>query len=441
MSCKHPRQPDPNRYGQVLLCAWPRCTPVDRYAYTPPLPNVGYLRNDQVVLPQSLYMLTRQPPTGAFTLHGMRAVAHAEDCPLERVRAARGTAVLISLEEHDDACACDAGRYWWAWGDEAEQALCGETFDMAGRVKQLEGKLVDHDRAEAAARVELQEYERRAVRANTVGELMHYLQHTPRCAMRRRSPEACDCGLMSRVRDSAAAPVAPWDFLGLPLGGTRRFELRGPALPNPPLSLNDVLRAAGRPTLGEEMATRVLRGHEIRESWIDEAVAAAGGAEELPPVTASVIIGVDPGAPGGDRTVVARQDHPHAHETRAPGSVRPLVLRDNLQTFDDQTARIAAILTARNPLLHQPPGLDVMEVALGERDVAFVDGWTVRRCVDCRRPIAGGPTRCSSCVELEVLRLHEESAELGARESLLRGPAELEAGDSEPDGDADEGAD
>lgn len=43
------------------------------------------------------------------------------------------------------------------------------------------------------------------------------------------------------------------------------------------------------------------------------------------------------------------------------------------------------------------PSRDEMERALGDIDETFACGWTIRRCIDCRTPVAGGPTRCLPC--------------------------------------------
>lgn len=54
-------------------------------------------------------------------------------------------------------------------------------------------------------------------------------------------------------------------------------------------------------------------------------------------------------------------------------------------------ARVA-MLSKREPTRTE------MLAALEDRAEAFCDGWTVRSCIDCSEPIAGGPTRCVSCV-------------------------------------------
>jgi Zn-finger protein len=46
--------------------------------------------------------------------------------------------------------------------------------------------------------------------------------------------------------------------------------------------------------------------------------------------------------------------------------------------------------------LREPTRLEMLK-ALGDKDETFYDGWTVRRCVDCGLPVAGGPTRCDYC--------------------------------------------
>lgn len=47
--------------------------------------------------------------------------------------------------------------------------------------------------------------------------------------------------------------------------------------------------------------------------------------------------------------------------------------------------------------LREPRRAEMLEV-LCEHDEVVFDGWTVRRCLDCREPVAGGPTRCMKCV-------------------------------------------
>jgi hypothetical protein len=40
-----------------------------------------------------------------------------------------------------------------------------------------------------------------------------------------------------------------------------------------------------------------------------------------------------------------------------------------------------------------------MEMALGSKDETFAYGGTIRRCIDCNRPVFGGPTRCNTCAD------------------------------------------
>jgi len=44
-----------------------------------------------------------------------------------------------------------------------------------------------------------------------------------------------------------------------------------------------------------------------------------------------------------------------------------------------------------------PPSIKQMETALGDRSECFAFCRTIRRCIDCRRPVSGGPTRCMRC--------------------------------------------
>ncbi len=48
---------------------------------------------------------------------------------------------------------------------------------------------------------------------------------------------------------------------------------------------------------------------------------------------------------------------------------------------------------------YEEPSLFDMETALAfsGSDETFFKGWTVRRCLDCRKPVAGGPTCCMDC--------------------------------------------
>lgn len=49
--------------------------------------------------------------------------------------------------------------------------------------------------------------------------------------------------------------------------------------------------------------------------------------------------------------------------------------------------------------LHErEPTRGEMVRALGDCDEVNFDGWTVRACIDCSHPVAGGPTRCMKCV-------------------------------------------
>lgn len=56
-------------------------------------------------------------------------------------------------------------------------------------------------------------------------------------------------------------------------------------------------------------------------------------------------------------------------------------------------------------LRQREPTKDEMEAVLGDSAEAFLEG-TIRRCVDCREPIFGGPSRCVRC----VARLDERDA-------------------------------
>jgi hypothetical protein len=57
------------------------------------------------------------------------------------------------------------------------------------------------------------------------------------------------------------------------------------------------------------------------------------------------------------------------------------------------------------------PTRDEMERALGAADETFLDG-TVRRCIDCRAPVFGGPTRCSHCAGAFSARAEARLGEL-----------------------------
>lgn len=65
---------------------------------------------------------------------------------------------------------------------------------------------------------------------------------------------------------------------------------------------------------------------------------------------------------------------------------------------DEVTGCICGMVPGTEPRKHPTePTREEMERALGEGDEAFVNGWTVRRCIDCNMPVAGGPTRCVPC--------------------------------------------
>jgi hypothetical protein len=56
---------------------------------------------------------------------------------------------------------------------------------------------------------------------------------------------------------------------------------------------------------------------------------------------------------------------------------------------------IAALL-----LLGMEPTEAEMFHALGDKQETFLNGWTIRRCMDCGKPVAGGPTRCVLCADI-----------------------------------------
>lgn len=70
-----------------------------------------------------------------------------------------------------------------------------------------------------------------------------------------------------------------------------------------------------------------------------------------------------------------------------------------------ETVKEVRRLRTENDLLHRrEPTIDEMNLALVDRDELspgdpYPPGWpTIRRCLHCRAPVAGGPTACVSCV-------------------------------------------
>jgi hypothetical protein len=63
-------------------------------------------------------------------------------------------------------------------------------------------------------------------------------------------------------------------------------------------------------------------------------------------------------------------------------------------TEDEVLARVRWLAGLR---MEREPSDREMEAALGDLSETFYEGWTVRRCIDCRTPVAGGPTRCMRC--------------------------------------------
>ena len=83
----------------------------------------------------------------------------------------------------------------------------------------------------------------------------------------------------------------------------------------------------------------------------------------------------------------------NARITEAGIAQRPTYLeRVNLLIADRDTLRAQLATTSR-----REPTREEMEIALGVSDEAFLGG-TIRRCIDCREPVFGGPTRCTLCV-------------------------------------------
>lgn len=107
-------------------------------------------------------------------------------------------------------------------------------------------------------------------------------------------------------------------------------------------------------------------------------------------------------------------EHWHAYQSEptvfnAGDPIRERVLA--LIADRDATLRRAEAAEARAAA--REPTRDEMEAALGDKDEAFLGG-TVRRCIDCRTPIFGGPTRCLRCAGryemLPELDRHRKSA-------------------------------
>ena len=86
------------------------------------------------------------------------------------------------------------------------------------------------------------------------------------------------------------------------------------------------------------------------------------------------------------------------------------------QKNNNVTRLVGRIFELKSELEHRQqrePTANEMERALGNQQETFFDGWTIRRCIDCGQPVAGGPTRCTRCVYLmETACLEATKAEL-----------------------------
>lgn len=79
-----------------------------------------------------------------------------------------------------------------------------------------------------------------------------------------------------------------------------------------------------------------------------------------------------------------------------------------------------AVAADRDRWAHRLPLREEMEVELAGRDEYFAFGGTIRRCIDCRTPVFGGPTRCERCVGRMEER--EACAKVAVECTWLTGP-------------------
>lgn len=232
MSCKHPKQPDPFNYGprgrHELPCAWPECTPLNRIGVTERPPTIpvtfGHVAPPTIRQSPTLHMLTRKRGSYPIFASALPTV-HENGCPR-------------------DPCRCSL--WFWLAGDEAEQALCGEAFDLPRRVRQLEVELVKRDEVEEQQRGD---EVRRRLRA-LMRELSIWVKHAEGCnRVTGRNGGGCSCSLEYAIANHGLDDIFDW------------------VRPNPPKRGPSLLPLA---------VAHQLAGEEIPNRLIDEVAALLG---------------------------------------------------------------------------------------------------------------------------------------------------------------------